>query len=1121
MIRDDATAQQIKAASPTRNTWLSANAGSGKTRVLTDRVARLLLSNVEPQNILCLTYTKAAASEMQNRLFQRLGEWAMLDDETLIGALRDLGVGGELNLLRARQLFARAIETPGGLKIQTIHAFCASILRRFPMEAGVAHDFQEMDDRSGHLLRDEVLEQMAEDSDRPLVEDLVRYFTGADIDSFLQSIIGRRHDFQMAVSRNDVWDWLELDTDVTVHTLIQDLFTPDVKALIPQVVPILRQHSKTMIDWADRLASLDLDAPGRTDLDQIINAFLTKGNTIRANHPTGKAASDLGALAEGLMHLGNRVFDTKQTLLKLDVAQRTLALHQFAHQFVHRFEAAKAARGWLDFDDLIHRTSLLLNDSDLAQWVLYRLDGGIDHILVDESQDTSPEQWRVIRSIAREFMSGEGAHGDKEWSIFVVGDPKQSIYSFQGADPAEFQNMRAWFGDKLEAVLNPLQDLPLRHSFRSSPAILDTVDVALKDVAGLGETPDHAAFHAAMPGRVDLWPFLEKEEEPKPKPWNDPVDLPAPTNHDVLLAQSIREEIARMIEFERVPKFDKDTKTHVFKPVTPGDIIVLVQRRSPLFHHLIRECKSHGIPVAGADRLKIAGELAVKDLTALLSFLATPEDDLSLAAALRSPLFGWTENELFHLAHGRDKNAYLWNALSHADAPNTLEVLSDLRAQADFLRPYDLIDRILTRHDGRRRLTGRLGTEAEDGIDALLSQALAYERMDVPSLTGFLTWLAAEDVEIKRQMDTNPTEVRVMTVHGSKGLEAPVVILPDTGKRDLRGRGDLVSLNGNTVWKPRSEDMPEVLSGMVDALKDREREERMRLLYVAMTRAESWLTVAGAGEVAKEAADSWHQIVAAGLDNLPTKTFETPLGHARRYQEQDWPEPSRHEVAAPQLVARDLPDWAELPAPHLSRAPKPLVPSDLGGGKVVSGAEAGQDSDIAKRRGRQIHRLLEFLPSYPHQDWPHHAGALLAFGEDAAPPDELSDLLAEAQAVLTAEHLGYLFDGNALAEVAVSAPVDIAGRRRIHGVIDRLVITPERVLAVDFKSNLTVPDRVEDIPEGILRQLGAYETALSAIYPDREIVSAVLWTRQAQLMELPKDIALRAFGRLDAEPAAT
>ncbi|MEZ5714553.1 MAG: UvrD-helicase domain-containing protein [Paracoccaceae bacterium] len=498
-----------------------------------------------------------------------------------------------------------------------------------------------------------------------------------------------------------------------------------------------------------------------------------------------------------------RVEATRLTRLNLAAARQSHALHRFATAFLRHYEARKQARGWLDFDDLIQRTRTLLNDPQVAAWVLYRLDGGIDHILVDEAQDTSPAQWNVIERLAQEFTAGMGARADVARTIFVVGDKKQSIYSFQGADPREFDRMQAEFRARLAATNRPLQSSVLEYSFRSAHAVLALVDRTFEGREGAGFAPDqrHKAFFDAMPGRVDLWPVVEKSDKPEPRDWYDPVDMLGPDEPVSILARQVAEGIAAMIGSAHIPVKQGRSGDFALRPVHAGDILILVQRRSPLFHAIIRECKALGLPIAGADRLRIGGELAVRDVAALLRFLDLPEDDLSLATTLKSPLFGWNEQDLFTLAHGR--KGFLWEAL-RADATHgeTLAILDDLRRQADFLRPYELIERILTRHRGRQRLLERLGREAEDGIDALLAQALAYERAAVPSLTGFLVWLDSGEVEIKRQMESAGRQIRVMTVHGAKGLEAPIVILPDTAKRKLEVKDQLLTGDPGAVAQP-------------------------------------------------------------------------------------------------------------------------------------------------------------------------------------------------------------------------------------------------------------------------------------------------------------------------------
>lgn len=1109
MIRNSATERQVQAADPSGSTWLSANAGSGKTRVLTDRVARLLLADVEPQRILCLTYTKAAASEMQNRLFRRLGGWAMLDETSLRAALADLGIEGRLDgetLAKARRLFARAIETPGGLRIQTIHSFCASLLRRFPLEAGVSPQFTEMDDRAARLLRDEIVEELADSLAPEAVLATARAFTGEDFAQLTEEIARNRSGLARALTHQEVMALFGLPDDMTADHLIAQVFLGGEAEWLAEVCVILDQGKKTDIETATKLRGLNLENPDPATLAQLEAVCLFTKSAAEpftaklGKLPTKDMQAALGPLLNRLEDLMRRVEAARPRRLALAAAKKTLVLHRFAQAFLPEYDRRKAARGLLDFDDLISRARALLTNPSVAQWVLFRLDGGIDHILVDEAQDTSPEQWRVIELLAQEFTAGRGAR-DVARTIFVVGDKKQSIYSFQGADLEVFDRMRAHFSARLAEAQTGLTGLTLEYSFRSAEAILRLVDLTFDARAGLGLGGEvkHLAFRADMPGRVDLWPPLAPVSDPEQEEWFDPVDLISDEHHAAQLARKIATEIGRMISGGvQVPDGNGT------RPVRAGDFLILVQRRSVLFTEIIRACKAAGLPIAGADRLKLGAELAVKDVAALLSFLATPEDDLSLAAALRSPLFGWTEAQLYDLAQPR--KGYLWEALRDraADFPDTLATLQDLRNQADFMRPFDLIERALTRHDGRRRLLARLGPEAEDGIDELLSQALAYERNDVPSLTGFLTWLETDDVEVKRQMDSASNRIRVMTVHGAKGLEAPVVILPDTADRPARERNELFALEGGTVvWKTAADHSPEPIASARDAAKARAAAENLRLLYVALTRAECWLIVAAAGKLST--GEAWYDLIRRGMEAAGATPL--PGSEILRLSNGAWPDAAPGKPSDAPAEAT-LEPWAASPAPSPAPSPKLMSPSDLGGAKALPGEAGLADEDAAKGRGRQLHRLLEYLPLARRDQWDALAPDLMAAGEDAATPTEAMALLAEVRAVLDAPALAPLFGSGTLAEVPVTAEI---GGRRMLGTIDRLIVSPDRVLAVDYKSNVVIPARPEDVPAGLLRQMGAYAAALAQIYPDRHIETALLWTHSAQLMPLPPDIVRAAL----------
>jgi len=1117
---DEATLRQIAAARPDRSTWVSANAGSGKTKVLTDRVARLLLDGADPGHILCLTYTKAAAAEMQNRLFATLGTWAMLPDAELVERIRGLGHDFRPEapaLGRARSLFARAIETPGGLKIQTIHSFCSALLRRFPIEAGVSPQFTEMEDRAARLLRAEVAERLAAGPQADVLRALARHHSGETLEALTREIAEHRAGFVRPVSAEALAASFGLSPDASRESISGEVFVGGEMALLENLVGALlksgdndRKAANKMI----RISALDFDALQVLEdiflLKSGANAFAPKTPEFtRQPFPTKASRAALAHLIPDIEALMMRVEAARPRRLALLAMEKTRALHDFAQVFLPAYEEAKLLRGWLDFDDLILRARDLLTDRRVADWVLWKLDGGIDHILVDEAQDTSPAQWKVIERLAREFTSGQGARGARARTIFVVGDKKQSIYSFQGADPSEFDRLRAEFETRLKGSLTPLQDVPLMHSFRSSQAILDLVDTSFAgfEASGFSAGQSHIAFKAAMPGRVDLWPPVEAADKRTDPEWHDPIDLIADDHPDTVLARRVVDEIGALIG---TPLPDETGQGA--RPIAPGDILVLVQRRSPMFHEIIRACKARGLPVAGADRLKVGAELAVRDICALLSFLATPEDSLSLATVLRSPLLGWTEADLYDLAHGRAQK-YLWAELRdrRADCPGTMAVLDDLLEQADYLRPYELIERVLTRHDGRRRILARLGAEAEDGIDALLSQAMAYEQGNVDSLTGFLVWMEVDELTIKRQMDSAGDRIRVMTVHGAKGLEAPVVFLPDTAIHKPGGEAQ-IGRASVPLWRMVKDEAPAVQQQADTAAQAARAAERDRLLYVAMTRARQWLVVAAAGDPG-DAARHWHNQVRAGLERLGAGPQAFAGGSGLRHEFGRWPDaPAVLGHVVTDMPMPVLPACFAHPAPVSGGAVAVLSPSDLGGAKALPGEE-GAEEEAAKRRGRQVHRLLQHLPDAPEADWPALAQRLLSHGEDAARGDDLAALLAEAAGVLRAPGLAGLFAPGTLAEVAVTAALDALGGRRVRGAIDRLVVAPDRVLAVDFKTNAMIPARAGDTPEGLLRQMGAYAHALAPIWPGRRIVTALVWTRTATLMPLPHDLVTEALGR--------
>ena len=1146
MSRPRPTQEQLQATDPAKSNWVTANAGSGKTHVLTQRVARLLLEDVPPHKILCLTYTKAAASEMQTRLFKLLGDWAMASEADLGQELANLaGHDRPVNhpdaLARARRLFARALETPGGLKIQTIHAFCDSLLRRFPLEAGISPRFEVADDRQAADMLAEIRAGMGDAAEQGIDDglDLVAALLNEDgIDQLAAAVLGQRD----ALGAADLDDRLRAHFGDAVSRTEAEIAAAALNRLNRNEMSLL---SEVMLSYGgkteQRLAGLiqdwlsDETPDAQAHLASLSGLLVKQDGTERKQGlATKSAVSARPQLAEEIPRLAAWAVETRNDLLACRMAARTLTLHRFAGGLLGRHESSKAATGLLDFNDLIGRVRGMLVQSAMRSWVLYKLDRGIDHILVDEAQDTSPLQWEVIRAISDEFLSGEGASTSGR-SLFVVGDEKQSIYSFQGAEPQAFGHMRTSFERRFRDLRDQLWRPQLTTSFRSAPAILEFVDRVFAGEAADGLTVDsdpveHRAHRQGARGRVDLWPLIEPPERTPEPDWWEPVDMVPEADAKEQLARVLAAHIRDMIGVETLP----GRGSRPARYVKAGDVLVLVSKRDRLARGIIRELKSLGVPVAGADRLALTSELAVKDLLALARVAVMPEDDLTTAALLRSPLFGMSEEDLFDLAHHRTGSLRqaLRGSEKHGDVASTLDAIT---READFLRPYEFFETALVGHDGRRKLIARLGPEAEDAIDEFLTQALAYEAVHLPTLTGFIAWLDAANITVKREMDSGSDEVRVMTVHGAKGLEAPIVILPDTmsGKGGGGQRPRLVpaETSGNrpdlTLWLASKDQDDTVTRAAREAADLRDRDERRRLLYVALTRAEDWLILCGANARTK-VSDSWYEMLARGLQTCPEDAVQriaspTGDGELLRFETGEAPEAvTDAPVERTGVVPLDVPEWAG-PAAREVRAERQR-PSDLSPSKALLGDDGsdtethggiGLGRELAKRRGTAVHLLLEHIPPGATQVDKALAERLLAELLPDATPDLLSGIHAEVDRVLNMPAAPEVFGSSALAEVSLAIDKPEVSPDRIIGRVDRLILTEQRALVVDFKTDGRPPENATGIPARYLVQLGAYLSAVRRTWPDHSAEAAILWTRSAKLMPVDAEQALEAYRTAD------
>ncbi|MGE0120606.1 MAG: double-strand break repair helicase AddA [Dongiaceae bacterium] len=1142
-IIEQAGATQRRAADPERTIWVDASAGTGKTKVLTDRVLSLLLAGTSPARLLCLTFTKAAAAEMANRIALDLESWATVDEGELHRKLHELTGADPSDERRrlARQLFARVLDTPGAMKIQTIHAFCQSLLKRFPLEAEIAPHFDVLDERSAAELlvqaREDILNRARAEGGTGLaaaLAEITRHVRENEFDELMRMLAAERAHLQRLLVQfggvepliRAVYERLRVDPAVTAAGLraagcedacLELLGLRRALQALGGGTTTDRERAAAIQSWlaaavSDRVATFETYG----------QAFLTDKGEIRARLVTKKVAQANPDVEAILQAEAMRLADLRERCNAATIATATAALLRLGAEMLASYAARKRQRALLDYEDLVLKTRDLLRRPGVAPWVLFKLDGGLDHILIDEAQDTNPEQWEVIAALADEFFAGEGARSNTR-TVFAVGDPKQSIFSFQRADPVSFDRMRDFFRDRVyRARRDNWDEVPLTISFRSSAAILDAVNAVFAQPAaqnGLfitGGWPHHEPSRVGQAGLVELWPPAEPLDPVPSQPWDLPTERRAGDSPRGRLAQLVAERIAAMIRSgERLESRGR--------PVVAGDILVLVRRRDALVEELVHELKQRGVPVAGVDRMLLMEQIAVMDLVALGQFLLLPEDDLTLAAVLKSPFVGLTEDELFALAHPRD-DRHLWTELKRRSEKNPAfkrahAVLSRLLAHADFMPPYELYADLLGRGGGRQALLQRLGPDAADPIDEFLNLALAFERAHVPSLQGFLQWLGSGAVEVKRDLDQDAGgQVRIMTVHGAKGLQAPIVFLPDT-MQTPRHTARLLWIEGKggrrlPLWSPRVAYDDTAAAGARDAQRRLDAQEHNRLLYVALTRAEDRLYVCGWHGRQTPAGDCWYHLIAEGITGLAQPAaFDCRAelgaqgwsGQGRRLAAAQTAGPQRESRARRTMrpIPTDLPTWYASPPPAEAPGVRPLTPSRPTGAEPSVRTPVGPDDRLRFRRGLLIHRLLELLPELPPERRPETCRRFLA--------RPVHDLDAAAQAEIARETLRILddpvfaplFGPGSRAEVRVVG--EIAGARGtavLSGQVDRLVVTAAEVLVLDYKTNRPPPATEDEVPEIYLRQMSAYRAALRRIYADRRISCALLWTDGPRLMPL-------------------
>ena len=1166
---------QRQASDPTQSVWVSASAGTGKTKVLTDRVLRLLLSGSKPENILCMTFTNAAASVMKTRIREVLSEWSTCSDRVLETKLKNMtGKKPDLKMRkRARQLLAEFLEAPGGMKIQTIHSFSQSLLRRFPIESGIPPYFNVLDDQTAsELMRDAQAEVLNEVQKNPntLLSQSVKMITPEVSEEDFIALIGeisyRRSELNKIFKNHGgientikaVYDYVEAPQDLTARKIRKQICSetgyngnrPDLTGL-KEAATLLSTGSASDQEKSAMIREWLEYPEDRMDMYlDYIRVFLTSTDEPRKRMATKKCEEALPALEAEASRLLTGMEDIKTA----NVARGTESLLIFANAILEKYEERKKALNLLDYDDLIHGANDLLADQDTTSWVLRKLDGNLEHILVDEAQDTNPDQWKIVASIIHEFFHGADKPKGKKKTMFVVGDEKQSIFSFQRADPKIFNERRKYFEKEVTKAGGKWKSVDMGVTFRSSPAIMTAVDAVFankKASDGLFFDDDievtHDAFRQGQSGTVEIHPVITHKAPMPIEPWSLPLETTEEEDPAIEMAEKIADQVKEWLDSGEKLKARG-------RPISPADIMILVRRRSAFVDHVVRALKKRDVPVAGADRMSLREQIVVMDLVALAEFSLMPDDDFKLATVLKSPLVGLNDQELEDITLGR--KGTLWEALEqkankekneHSPYTKAYVYLSQMKEDALTKRPYDFYFQALmndcpaNEKSGIFALYSRLGFDAEDPLVEFMNAVERFEQSHSPILQGFLSWLEAGQAEVKREMsmDANNPKVHIMTIHGAKGLEAPIVFLADTTtipSDNTRTRPKLLWPDGDRVvplWVPRSDlENKKFIAERQKAEIERDREYR-RLLYVALTRAADRLYVHGYQNKKNRSSECWYDLIKDGITEnlkndislLDKDAKETTTEDEENIIQFHVPQTARakNDGMKPVKKARrvGVPAWARN-MPQSPGAPvKTFRPSD-------AGQKSSNDNQIkksvnvpspltqfnehaGKKIGTIVHGLLEFIPNLPEKERKSATAAYLAkpgFGLYKKTQDDLSK---QVLSVINNPEFAGLFGKNSRPEVNITGMIEQNGeKKKLSGQIDRLVITEKEVLIVDYKSNLKIPKTDEDIPDMYVTQMAAYRQALKEIYPDKKIKCLLLWTRESKMQEVPEKMMNKA-----------
>lgn len=1032
---------QSLASDPTTSCWVNASAGTGKTKVLIDRLLRLLLNQVPFKKILCITFTKAAAKEMVERLYQILQVWAIIDEDSLKAQLQDLTnkpAPAEI-IKRARGLLLQVLDQSPN--IQTIHSFCQRLLRIFPVEAEISPQFSLIDEIEQIKFYQKALAQVC--NDERAKSPLTYLAQSYQMEQLLDLLIKLPSNFSN-ISVDDHGNALKECLKIKGKPSF-----PNINKELNDLISYLQKEDKDL----QKSEIIKNFISNKADFNQLKGIFLTQKQEVRKNICSAQLKKKFTSAEELAQKLALVILEYQHALNAFNCFKSTQHFFEFWHIFKKSYQLLKDHQGVLDYDDLITKTVELLNNSDLYPWVMCKIDGGIEHILLDEAQDTSPDQWSVIMALLKDFSF------NKQRTIMVVGDYKQSIYSFQGANVELFLQNK----DRLKKFIKPWREVDLDLSFRSTPAVLAVVDRLITSQKkginyGKDDTLRHNAHRNSDWGKVVLWKEIPKSVVTSLEPWLIADKNFINQDRDKLLADFVADKVSNILK-------DKVPLSSTQKPPQPGDILILLRNRGELISYLTQALKAKKIPVVGRDRLDLSSELAVWDLLSLAAFVNLPKDDYSLACLLKSPLInngkGITEEQLYEASYNRGA-LFLFDVLKNKAEEdglwkNIFDQLSLWQEQARVKSIYSFYASILQKCESY--FIQRLGHETKDILEAFLDNTYNFVQKNGSNWMLFLQYWQENDLCLKREEQKN-NQLRIMTVHGAKGLQAPIVIFADSQKNPNLRQEDFLFMDKIFMLRPSSDKDCYQSIILKKQLLQKMEEEHRRLLYVMLTRAQDQLYMACMEH--KDSEESWYDLIKNTIKELDYTEAEDFIAH------------SIHSFPTSLTLLTDLPDNVQKPPSWLLTKKPPE--SALNTPKTVSQNNERLDFGII------LHEILEVLPYAKPKIWKE------IIKKYNLKEDQTQNLLK----LLKGEKFKIFFTQPCVSEVP------IISHGKVEGRIDRLSIHPPYLYILDFKSG----SKKESIPEKYINQLNQYATALKPIYPELITKKFILWLHDLYLEEV-------------------